>query len=131
LAFHGQPAEAAPAEHPEEEEPAAQRAASHAAPSHGARPHDAPAHRRVHDAPPPMAIALLVLAVGSVFAGYAGLGNRFERFLAPSFGAGEAARAPGEGDAAAQESASGRELALMVVSSAVAVGGIGLAFYLF
>src|SRR2546430_3569842 len=110
LAFHGQPADAAPAEHPEEEEPAAQRAASHAAPSHGARPHDAPAHRRVHDAPPPMAIALLVLAVGSVFAGYAGLGNRFERFLAPSFSAGEATRTA-EGDVAVQESGFSRELA--------------------
>ncbi len=46
----------------------------------------------LHDAPPAMAIALVVLAVGSVAAGYVGVpnaivhgGNRIEAFLAPSF----------------------------------------------
>src|SRR5207244_1233429 len=82
LAFHGEPNRSAPAEHPEEEEPGAHRAQPHAAPAHGARP---ASPRHLHDAPPAMAVALVVLAVGSVFAGYAGLGNRFERFLAPSF----------------------------------------------
>jgi hypothetical protein len=32
-----------------------------------------------------MAIALIVLAIGSVVAGYVGLGARFEHFLEPSF----------------------------------------------
>ena len=46
----------------------------------------------LHDAPPAMAIALIVLAIGSVLAGYVGIphalvhgGNRIEAFLAPSF----------------------------------------------
>jgi len=80
LAFHGErpPAPAAP-EHPEEEEPAAHAAHGTPAPhaSHGSA---------LHDAPPAMAFALIVLAIGSVVAGYVGLGGRFEQFLAPSFG---------------------------------------------
>jgi NADH-quinone oxidoreductase subunit L len=129
LAFHGSPAEEVAPEHPEEEEPAAQAAAPHAAPSHGVRSdHPAP-HRHIHDAPPAMAIALIVLAFGSIFAGYVGLGNRFERFLAPSFSAGEAVRAHAEGNAA--DEAGSSETALMIVSSAVAIGGIAIAFYFF
>ena len=52
----------------------------------------------LHDAPPAMAIALIVLAVGSVVAGYVGLphalggANRFEQFLEPSFHCAGAAR---------------------------------------
>ena len=44
-----------------------------------------------HDAPPSMAIPLIVLAIGSVVAGYVGVphalkgSNRIERFLEPSF----------------------------------------------
>jgi len=117
LAFHGarQPASghgpAAPA-HPEEEEPAAQKHAAH-----------------LHDAPPAMAVALVVLAIGSVVAGYAGVSNRFEHFLAPSFAVDGAARTEtGAGD---ETAGSGSELALMAVSSLVAVAGIGIAFYFF
>ena len=46
----------------------------------------------------PMALALIVLAIGSVVAGYVGLphvlggSNRFEHFLEPSFGRRTAAR---------------------------------------
>src|SRR5579864_222909 len=68
---------------------------------HGARAESTaeparPAH--LHDAPPAMALALVVLAAGSVLAGYAGLphalggSNRFERFLAPSFATGQPER---------------------------------------
>src|SRR5205814_3838466 len=78
-------------------------------PSHG----DHASH--LHDAPPAMAIVLILLAVGSVVAGYAGLGARFEHFLEPSF-------APQTAEVVAH---SGLELTLMVVSSAVAVAGIG------
>jgi NADH-quinone oxidoreductase subunit L len=52
------------------------------APSHGGH---------LHDAPPAMALALIVLAIGSVLAGFAGVphilggNNRIERFLEPSF----------------------------------------------
>ena len=50
----------------------------------------------LHDAPPAMALALVVLAVGSIAAGYIGVphalggSNRLEQFLAPSFEAGAA-----------------------------------------
>jgi NADH-quinone oxidoreductase subunit L len=77
----------------------------------------------LHDAPPAMAVALIVLALGSVVAGWAGIGGRFEHFLEPSFGpvvgvAGEAA----EG---------GPETALMIISVIVAAAGIGIAAYFF
>ena len=48
----------------------------------------------LHDAPPAMAVALIVLALGSVVAGWAGIGGRFEHFLEPSFGAVSAATRP-------------------------------------
>ncbi len=122
---------------------------SHAAPAHG--------HAHVHDAPPSMAIPLIVLAIGSIFAGYAGVphalggGNRIERYLEPSF---EAAHEAGTTTAAAatagplhqvstqepsqgvptahEETAAGderTELALMAVSSGAAIAGILLAVY--
>lgn len=75
----------------------------------------------VHDAPPAMAIALIVLAIGSVLAGYVGLGARFEHFLEPSF-------APATTEAAAD---TGLEMTLMVVSSLVAIAGIAVAAFFF
>ncbi len=83
--------------------------------------HDGGHGPHLHDAPPAMAIALIVLAIGSVVAGYASLGGRFERFLEPSF----ALRAEEAGAGA------GIETTLMAVSSIVAVAGIGLAVYFF
>ena len=74
-----------------------------------------------------MALALVVLAVGSVFAGYAGFpavlggGNWFEHFLEPSFGV----------HAAEEGAEHGPELLLMLVSIAVAAIGIGTAVYFF
>ncbi len=102
MAFHGTRRVSAPPAHPEEEEPAAH-------------------HGRLHDAPTPMAIALIVLAIGSVLAGYVGLGGRFEHFLEPSF-APQTAEAVAEG---------GAERALMLVSIVVAFAGIGIATYYF
>jgi NADH-quinone oxidoreductase subunit L len=108
LAFHGERAEQAPPLHDVPVD-------SHAAPSH------------LHDAPPAMAIALIVLAIGSVVAGYAGLpailggGDWFARYLEPSFGA-----APME-DVAEH----GLEGTLMLVSIVVAIAGVSLAGYLF
>jgi NADH-quinone oxidoreductase subunit L len=66
-----------------------------------------------------MAFALVVLAVGSVVAGYAGIGGWFERFLEPSFGI------------MAQAADSGTENTLMLVSTIVALSGIGLATFFF
>jgi len=116
----------------------------------GDSPHDA----HLHDAPPAMALALIVLAIGSVLAGYVGvpaaLGghNEIEHYLAPSFSAhhGEAA-AVGPNFSSAEgaersESAEARsshegeggglsEMALMSVSILVAFAGIGIAWYFF
>ncbi len=113
-----------------------ERRTAHGTSDHG---HGTPdAHgAHLHDAPPAMAIALVVLAIGSVVAGYVGMpevvvpgGNRFEAFLAPSF----AAPGGAEGAAAAEpESAhdTGSELALMGVSTLVAFAGIGVATFFF
>ena len=97
----------------------------HAAPGTG---HSALGTRHhLHDPPPAMALALVVLAAGSVVAGYVGLpailggGDWFGRFLDPSFHV-EAARAEG---------AHAVEGSLMLLSSAIAIGGIGIAVYFF
>ena len=94
---------------------------------HGSRPSDVrevvaagaapPAAHPLHDTPPAMAVALVVLALGSVFAGYVGI----DRFLAASFPP-LSAEGAGEG---------GLELRLMVVSSLVAFAGIGIAVAIF
>ena len=156
LAFHGErrhDAPAAPA-HAADEEPVA--------PGHG---HDAPAHghggghHTPHEAPWSMAIPLILLAIGSVVAGYVGVphalkgSNEIESFLEPSFEASQAAPSrvatAGGGGAlqtvAAQEprpeqrgaepeshapaADEATELTLMGISSGIAVAGIGIAFF--
>jgi NADH-quinone oxidoreductase subunit L len=127
MAFHGTRREAGGpgAGH----EPAAVHGDDHDA--HGGG-HGAPAGGHLHDAPPAMAIALIVLAIGSVLAGYVGLphalggSNRLEQFLEPSLGISHAVTA-----GAAEPAAESLELGLMGVSSAVALLGIGLAFFFF
>jgi NADH-quinone oxidoreductase subunit L len=122
----------------------------HLAPSHGAPSHPAPSHgapsgpasSHLHDAPPAMAFALIVLELGSVLAGYVGvphaLGghNALGAWLAPSF------QAPGvqavevegaEAGGAAGEAVEGEaalELTLMGVSSLIAIAGISLAAFI-
>jgi NADH-quinone oxidoreductase subunit L len=129
LAFHGERAEQAP---PLRD---AHAVSSHTepppvvgadlGPPSGHHAHDV--HRHLHDAPPAMAIVLIVLAVGSVVAGYAGLpsilggGDWFARYLEPSFGV-----APVE-----EIAEHGLEGTLMLVSIAAAIAGIGVAFYFF
>ncbi len=104
----------------------------------------------LHDAPPSMAIALIVLAVGAVFAGYVGVptilggSNRIEAFLEPSFtvaaSEARAAEAPpdagaghvegavdAEGVAAQAAHGASTEWALMGTATAAAFVGIGLA----
>ncbi|MGH9345964.1 MAG: NADH-quinone oxidoreductase subunit L [Vicinamibacterales bacterium] len=101
-------------------------------------PHDSGWHGQgaglhLHDAPPAMALVLLVLAIGSVLAGYIGvphaLGghNALQAWLEPAFaplaaGAGPAGEGLHDGTAL--------ELTLMAVSSTVAVAGIALAWFL-
>ena len=79
-----------------------------------------------------MALALIVLAIGSVVAGYVGFGGRFERFLEPSFAPiGEAAQTAAESVRGAGAPGVDNELMLMGVSIVVAFAGIGLATYFF
>jgi NADH-quinone oxidoreductase subunit L len=130
MTFHGERGHAAPSHlapaHP---------APSHLAPSHSASSHAAPSH--LHDAPPAMAFVLIVLALGSVLAGYVGvphaLGghNQLAAWLAPSFqvstAAGEAGGVETTAAAEADPTALALELALMGVSSLIAFAGIGIA----
>jgi NADH-quinone oxidoreductase subunit L len=98
-----------------------------------------------------MAIPLILLAIGSVFAGYVGVphalggNNRIESFLEPSFeshppahdAAGAAAQTPAAGQGAAEpahgeeavHADANTELMLMAISSGVAFAGIGLAAF--
>jgi NADH-quinone oxidoreductase subunit L len=142
LTFFGERRHDAPATpaHPEEEEPTAQLAGHASAVGHGGAPtaHQPPgtahanshghAHAHLHDAPPAMAFTLVVLAIGSIFAGFVGIpaalggSNRIEHFLAPSF----EAHATAIGEGGDEKSA---ELALMGVSVGAALAGIVLAWY--
>jgi NADH-quinone oxidoreductase subunit L len=150
LAFYGERrAGAHGREHPEEEEPVAGDVpaargshASHAV--HGARGshagHGAHGHA-LHDAPPSMAVPLIVLAAGSIVAGFVGVphalggSNRIERFLHPSFEAhsAPAAQAATQTSAPAEEHADSHEVQteriLMGVSTGVAFAGIFIAAY--
>jgi NADH-quinone oxidoreductase subunit L len=87
----------------------------------------------LHDAPRSMAIALVVLAVGSVLAGYLNVpaalhGSAFlEHFLEPSL---HVAAMAGAG-AAVQPGDHQLELMLMIVSSLLAFAGIGIAAFLY
>ncbi len=141
LAFHGErhAGDQHAGDHPEEAEPVRHpnyvQAAPHAGHQPGSHGH-AP-----HDAPPSMAIPLIVLAIGSIVAGYVGVphalggSNRIERFLEPSFEVSEGARplALQESDPphAAGEAGSGEstELMLMALSSGIAFAGIAIAAY--
>jgi len=132
LTFHGERRHDAPV-----------AADAHSAPSH---PHTvAPSHherQHLHDAPPAMAIALIVLAIGSFAAGWIGiphaLGGRNElgSWLEPAFsapaGAGEGAAAEAaavaEG-AAAEGEHTALELTLMGVSLTIALAGIAFAWF--
>ena len=139
MAFHGERRHEAPApEHPEEEEPAStshvstsHASTSHASTSHASTSHVAHRTSDVHDPPPSMAFALIVLAIGSVLAGYIGVphavggSNWIEAFLHPAF---LAPGVPHEAAAAAHADAS-MELLLMGLSVGLAVAGIGLAYY--
>jgi NADH-quinone oxidoreductase subunit L len=91
-----------------------------------------------------MAVALVVLAIGSIAAGYIGVPhaiggeNRLEAYLAPSFTVSadgdrttEPAGAPEHEVAHDADAEAGTERTLMAVSSALAVGGIGIAMFLF
>ena len=98
------------------------------APSLSASAAQAPAHLQhgahLHDAPPAMALALIVLAIGSVVAGYVSFGGRFEHFLEPSF---SAAALEGAGVARSEV----ESMLPLVLSIVAAFAGIGTATYFF
>jgi NADH-quinone oxidoreductase subunit L len=90
-----------------------------------------------------MAIALIVLALGSILAGYVGIpkavwndGNQIETFLEPSFEAhgaaivGQTEAQPARQAPAAEESGgAGAELSLMAVSTLAGLAGLGVAAF--
>jgi NADH-quinone oxidoreductase subunit L len=149
LTFHGSRASASSGEHA-------------AGASHAVAGHDrAGGGGHLRDAPPAMAVVLVLLAVGSVAAGYVGVpavlggSNHIEHFLEPSFRApGMEPRAEaGEGHAEAlsERTIAGEpkgqgglapvgegghddhatELGLMAFSIGIALAGIGIAAYFF
>jgi NADH-quinone oxidoreductase subunit L len=90
-----------------------------------------------HDAPPAMAIALVVLAFGSIVAGYVGIpiwsqGDQIGAFLAPSFeahGPAVAGQSVQPVEPEPEHESVPTELALMGVSTMAALGGIGVAAF--
>jgi NADH-quinone oxidoreductase subunit L len=98
-------------------------------------------HGHLHDAPPAMAIALVVLAIGSVGAGWIGIPhaigghNQLATWLAPSFSAPQVAGTTAEGEPPAGGGEAGAashedlELALMAVSTVIAIFGIWFAWF--
>jgi NADH-quinone oxidoreductase subunit L len=116
----------------------------HASSSHGHATADSHGHgsgSHLHDAPPAMALALIVLAIGSVAAGWIGIPhaigghNELGAWLEPSFSAprvaGEAAvsEAAAEAGQAAEAEHAALELTLMGVSLTIAVAGIAFAYF--
>ena len=153
MTFHGAERFEAPEVHPHtpaHRGPEVEAAAAHGGTDHSSD-HGHGHHGAPHESPWPMTVPLLVLAVGSVLAGYVGvphaLGghNEIEGFLHPSFQpfeahgpavagdhAAEASHGAASGDHAADEAAKTRlELTLMGVSTVLAFTGIGLAAFFF
>jgi NADH-quinone oxidoreductase subunit L len=116
------------------------------APMHG-HDHAAPLHP--HDAPWPMATALVVLALGSILAGYVNIPHAWgghaalNTWLTPVFNATNCGQPTTTGPLAGMSieacqpveerepgEHAGTELTLMIVSSLIALAGIGLATYL-
>ena len=153
LAFHGERRVASSGAHHAAESDVAPAAHGHA-PAHGhATAHGHAAHGHgLHDAPPTMAVPLIVLALGSILAGYVGVphalggSNRIERFLEPSFETHAASThestattggvEPGvqpissqHTETSADEHLERTELMLMGISSGVAIAGILIAVY--
>ena len=94
-------------------------------------------HAHVHDAPRAMAIPLVVLALGSILAGYVGFPEMFgganwiEHFLEQSFAAPAFAESLEGGEAAAAAAGHSLEMVLVIVSSILALAGIALAAQLY
>jgi NADH-quinone oxidoreductase subunit L len=79
--------------------------------------------KHIHESPPTMTVPLMILAVLSVIGGWSG-SARFEKFLEPVT---SSARAEAEAGSAAQHSGT-MEITLMLLSIAIAVASIWLAY---
>ena len=105
-------------------------ASAHGAPEAAAHGHGA--WHGPHESPKVMTVPLMMLAIGALVAGLVGFpealggNNAIERFLEPSF----TSSATGTVEAAVHLSQAA-EIGLMLLSVAVAVGGIALAYHLF
>jgi NADH-quinone oxidoreductase subunit L len=89
---------------------------------HGECRADAHTQAHLHESPLVMTLPLVILAIGSIFAGWLGApeflwGSRWERWLEPIFGA-----------AAEHHGAIGTEVIVTLVTFAVVLCGIGLAY---
>jgi NADH-quinone oxidoreductase subunit L len=94
---------------------------------HGESRVDHEVEYHIHESPNSMLVPLMILAVLSVVGGWIGIGGRFEKFLEPVIA--RAAEVPVE--AARPGVAASPEAALMVASVAIALAGIGLAWFLY
>ncbi len=104
---------------------------------HGQPRMDEETRHHLHESPSPMALPLVVLAVGSALAGLLGvphaLGGRdlIGSFLAPVLASAPEAAGHAAAEAAAGEAAMAVEYVLMLLSVAVAVVGLLVAFRLY
>jgi NADH-quinone oxidoreductase subunit L len=121
------------------------RGATTSGDAHGHGGHDPHGHGEPHESPWTMLAPLVVLAILSIIGGWVGIGNRFGHFLAPVMQPVASAEAPAgmhtvngeptltpinkseEGDSHEKQ----LEMTLMGISIAVAVGGFGLAWFLY
>jgi NADH-quinone oxidoreductase subunit L len=135
LTFFGERRHDAPAPaHPEEEGPSSHSShrpaagASHRPAADHSHGHGNSSH--LHDAPPAMALALIVLAIGSVLAGYIGIPhalgghNALHTWLEPAFGL------PAAEPAEASAQSASLEFTLMGASSLIAIVGIAIATFI-
>jgi NADH-quinone oxidoreductase subunit L len=113
--------------------------------AHGHGGHDSHGHGEPHESPWVMLAPLVVLAILSIIGGWVGIGNRFEHFLAPVMQpvasaeapagmhavSGELTPAPSNKSEEGESQEKQLEMTLMGVSIAVAVGGFGLAWFLY
>ena len=82
-------------------------------------------HGHGHESPMVMLVPLMILALLSTIGGLVGIGNRFQHFLDPVFGAGAVA------ETAAETASHTTELLLMGISVVIAFLGAWLAYVLY
>lgn len=91
--------------------------------AHSAHGNDAHGHGEPHESPAVMLVPLVVLAILSMVGGLVAIGNNFEHFLMPVFGA--------AAEGASETANHGTEILLMSLSVLVALLGAVLAYVLY